>query len=613
MTRSSPERRGPVSNMLDGNRWQVGSSKHRAFGWLDGQAYSVAIVFFTFEALFAPDLLQVMLPKEFDIPVAILTLCGFIVFSAEIVLNFWVKRDYGANRGADRFTVFLIIDVVGTLSLIPDFIIIFGVEYTATKSAALARAGRAARIGARMARLVRMFRLDEEEASFGPDGKKLVTTPSSIGAVVADKISTRVVLLVMLLIVVLPIITHSEPPTMEETAIELMAAMVATVSVSVNTEAKMLEFVSWYNSCSFNRCERSEEIVYLKDMITGDTIDLRLHPTTGNSLDEYERYRDSEMRSFTYTICGDGSTASTSHHQSQYPACESGSSVTQAYRVTFQIKNILHEQSVMSLCFMTVVVLIFGLGAGGFLADVQTYVIAPVERISALTSNLSSTLKFLAPNTSLADDNKRKRALDAATVVDSGGCCGGETAETDGVDEDDDDIKILGEQVQKMLELLQIGFGEAGTKIIEQNLTANTEQLQPMMPGQFVDEIFVGFIMLEHFDAVTDVMGADVMLYANYIGEFVHNCVVETGGNPNKNMGGAILCVWRGENGASAGYESFQKAIRGVNNDPKVRALCDRYNEQLISYDGGKLNHDGHYRAELAGGLHCGWAVRKYC
>ena len=63
-----------------------------------------------------------------------------------------------------------------------------------------------------------------------------------------------------------------------------------------------------------------------------------------------------------------------------------------------------------------------------------------------------------------------------------------------------------------MLELLQIGFGEAGTKIIEQNLTDETEELQPMMPGQYVDEIFVGFIMLENFDAITDVMEADVML-----------------------------------------------------------------------------------------------------
>ena len=66
--------------------------------------------------------------------------------------------------------------------------------------------------------------------------------------------------------------------------------------------------------------------------------------------------------------------------------------------------------------------------------------------------------------------------------------------------------------------------------------------------------------------------------YANYIGEFVHNCVVETGGSPNKNMGGAILCVWKGENGASRGFESFQKAITEVDNDPKVRQLCARYN-----------------------------------
>ena len=69
-----------------------------------------------------------------------------------------------------------------------------------------------------------------------------------------------------------------------------------------------------------------------------------------------------------------------------------------------------------------------------------------------------------------------------------------------------------------------------------------------------------------------------LLRYANYIGEFVHKCVVETGGSPNKNMGGAILCVWKDENGASRGFESFQKAITEVDNYPKVRQLCERYN-----------------------------------
>jgi hypothetical protein len=31
--------------------------------------------------------------------------------------------------------------------------------------------------------------------------------------------------------------------------------------------------------------------------------------------------------------------------------------------------------------------------------------------------------------------------------------------------------------------------------------------------------------------------------------------------------------------------------------------------DKLIHYDGGRLSHGGRYRAELAAGLHCGWAI----
>ena len=61
-----------------------------------------------------------------------------------------------------------------------------------------------------------------------------------------------------------------------------------------------------------------------------------------------------------------------------------------------------------------------------------------------------------------------------------------------------------------------------------------SEEIDPLIPGQFVDNIYVGFIMLENFGAVTDVMEEVIMLYANYIGDVFHKCVCEQDGNPNK-------------------------------------------------------------------------------
>ena len=48
-------------------------------------------------------------------------------------------------------------------------------------------------------------------------------------------------------------------------------------------------------------------------------------------------------------------------------------------------------------------------------------------------------------------------------------------------------------------------------------------------------------------------------------------------------MGGAILCVWKGPDGASNGMKSFQKAINTVNESPNLRKLVERYADELTA------------------------------
>lgn len=217
-----PKSDGTMSALEEANgpaRWPEGSNKRAIFEFLEGSVWAVLITFFTFWALFAPDLIQVLVPKGADKALAAITLVGFILFFSEIILNFVVKRDYGGNEGFAMLTWFLLIDVIGTLSLIPDFLPLFDVYFDMSRSAGLARAGRAARIGARLSRLVRMFRMKSQE-ELNPDGTKLEMKASNDGAKVADKISTRVVLLVLLLISLLPVFTYSPEATQEILAAE---------------------------------------------------------------------------------------------------------------------------------------------------------------------------------------------------------------------------------------------------------------------------------------------------------------------------------------------------------------------------------------------------------
>ena len=178
----------------------------------------------------------------------------------------------------------------------------------------------------------------------------------------------------------------------------------------------------------------------------------------------------------------------------------------------------------------------------------QTYVITPIEKMTSLITKLGEQMSYLN---------------DGAALVGEGGS----------------EMTMLSNSIDKMINLLDVGFGEAGTKIIETNLQSGSSNIDPLMPGQYVDNIYVGFIMLENFGAVTDVMEEDIMLYANYIGDVIHKCIRKVGGNPNKNMGGAILCVWKDnkedpdDNGASRAFDSFVEAIETVDADPQVSLL----------------------------------------
>jgi hypothetical protein len=97
------------------------------------------------------------------------------------------------------------------------------------------------------------------------------------------------------------------------------------------------------------------------------------------------------------------------------------------------------------MLFMLFAVLIIGLGASGFLSDVQDYVITPIERMTGSMNNLKRVLTFLN--------------LESEKIDEEGGS----------------EMDVLGNSIEKMISLLNIGFGEAGTQIIETNCPGSPE------------------------------------------------------------------------------------------------------------------------------------------
>jgi class 3 adenylate cyclase len=70
---------------------------------------------------------------------------------------------------------------------------------------------------------------------------------------------------------------------------------------------------------------------------------------------------------------------------------------------------------------------------------------------------------------------------------------------------------------------LALGFGEAGSEIIAQNMKRGGE-VDPMIPGKRILAVF-GFCDIRNFTDATEVLQEDVMVFVNEIADIVHSTV----------------------------------------------------------------------------------------
>ncbi len=180
------------------------------------------------------------------------------------------------------------------------------------------------------------------------------------------------------------------------------------------------------------------------------------------------------------------------------------------------------------------------------------------------------------------------------------------------------ETQILEKTLIKIGALLALGFGEAGSQIIAENMQA-TGDVNNMIPGRKIIAIF-GFCDIRQFTDTTEILQEDVMLFVNEIAEIVHSIVDHFSGAANKNIGDAFLLVWKfreedldtDENElvlvpcnevtqiADMSVMSFLKIIVRINKSAKLA----RYREYP------ELNRRmPNYRVRMGFGLHVGWAI----
>jgi hypothetical protein len=85
---------------------------------------------------------------------------------------------------------------------------------------------------------------------------------------------------------------------------------------------------------------------------------------------------------------------------------------------------------------------------------------------------------------------------------------------------------LIENAIYKISELLVLGFGQAGSKIITQYVFDKDKDIDQIGAGEMVQAIF-GFCDIRNFTDATEVLLEEVMVFVNSIAHIVHSCVDE--------------------------------------------------------------------------------------
>lgn len=261
---------------------------------------------------------------------------------------------------------------------------------------------------------------------------------------------------------------------------------------------------------------------------------------------------------------------------------------TAGFQATIDIRKFTMLNSIMNILTTIYIALVLLVTCYMFQKDLHQYVIDPLTRMTLKINKIANN-----PLASKENYNFEKKVAIYET-------------------------QQIEESIEKIGILLALGFGEAGSFIISQNISSEGD-LVATLPGSKTFGIF-GFCDIRNFTDTTEILQEEVMVFVNNIADVVHSLVNRYGGSANKNIGDAFLLVWKfpkteieddqGElklkktrtvkNITDLALIAFLKIICAINQEPKF----------LKYRSHPKLNERIHnYQIKMGFGLHIGWAI----
>ena len=591
---------------------------------LDSTVWDGVMITSTLWALFIGDLTHLLLPKAADIPVATVSTVTFLLFSLEIVLNFYSKHDYGAEKtlGAKLWNLFFLVDLAGTLSLVPEILLLFGVDMESLHAMTLARAGRAARVGARVSKLMRIV-------SARTEANADQNMSTKVGQKVSDQISKRVVALVLAIIIAIPSLTYYEAPMQTALGLELLEhAWNKDWHVPNNTlpTKKFCKAAGRPQECELWRDVLTKLDDHLKNQrVYIVALEFEYGPEAVTYLCRTGESNDPKKQSFWDAGLKNFSSVGSSQHDDcankakildryELRPTELGevrtdgtiwqNSVQISVRAVINIQSRQHSAAALNLLFLVFCTTVMLVGSFLFTNDIHGLVVEPVERITVMMKRLEARMQNLT------------------------GSKNGEVPE--------DENEFIKSAVQKIGSLLKMVYGEAGSAVISRNMRPGRATVEVMTPGTKAEFIFM-FCDIREFTATTECLLTEIMAFTNKCGSLIHQVCQRHFGCPNKNVGDAFMIVWKppehmqeynerekdrafhegGEPNLLSGttlwkdgceeclmadhaYMSVIESVDLVNADETLKELSLR--EKLQA-------RFPNYRTRFGFGLHAGWAI----
>ena len=494
--------------------------KRRIAAFIDGTRVTLFMTAVTLWTLFGDDIRLLAFAQEDDrIFVYVVYVC-FFLFALEMILACVAKRDYPVS-------FFFWLDTMATMSLlidIPEFMAATGfpecyhdadffmsadwslLEHSDLSgissesievggggvptsaldggtTGAIARAGRAARVGTRLGRILRMVRLlrvfklykswhgvnnrssttgedtdtkaplktkktdtllDDVAAEAEDDEILRKTEETRVGARLSDLTTRRVIVGVLALLFMLPLFdlhTYDSRTGLEHGGLRMLHTMFVTNPGTERSDG-FYDAVETYAS--------QAKGMYA---LVVDGVDFSAHPKTD------------------FTLNPDiGASLRCEEHQYTTYVSEADGSISYAF---FEMRDDSRLKASLNMGRTAFVCFVLGLGAMLFSKDANTLVLKPIERMVKKVREVS--------------ENPLKRFE---------------------VFEDDDDgstqmeTRMLENSIAKICGLLAVGFGEAGSEVIAENMKRGGE-INPMIPGKKIVAIF-GFCDIRQFTDTTE-------------------------------------------------------------------------------------------------------------